>query len=131
MIGFAAAYKITGNAATSITGEGRINVMPYHSFSGLLILRGIHDGLSAPVFLLWGLVGSVSDLLGMGKLGESRLLRCDWQCPHEEIPTDALATHSQCFISTPSTIHHTPPSAEVGHVPRSTYPAIGRGSLQM
>ena len=30
-IGFAGPYKITGNATTPITGEGHINVMPYHS----------------------------------------------------------------------------------------------------
>ena len=31
VIGFAAAYKITGNSTTPIAGEGHINVMPYHS----------------------------------------------------------------------------------------------------
>jgi len=31
VIGFAAAYKITGNSTTPITGDGHINVMPYHS----------------------------------------------------------------------------------------------------
>jgi len=31
IIGFAAAYKITGNSTTPVTGEGHINVMPYHS----------------------------------------------------------------------------------------------------
>ena len=30
-IGFAGPYKITGNATTPITGEGHINMMPYHS----------------------------------------------------------------------------------------------------
>ena len=31
VIGFASPYKITGNSATPITGEGHINVMPYHT----------------------------------------------------------------------------------------------------
>jgi len=31
VIGFASVYKITGNASTPITGEGHINVQPYHS----------------------------------------------------------------------------------------------------
>ena len=31
VIGFAAAYKITGNAATSITGQGHISIQPYHT----------------------------------------------------------------------------------------------------
>jgi len=31
VIGFAGPYKITGNATTSITGQGHINVMSYHS----------------------------------------------------------------------------------------------------
>ena len=31
VIGFAAVYKITGNASTPITGAGHINVQPYHS----------------------------------------------------------------------------------------------------
>ena len=84
---------------------------------GLCFCVVLATDLVLQLFFLKRLVGSVSDLLGVGKLGERRLRRCDWHLTHREISAEFTGHTLTIHFSRTPTIHYIPPSAEVGHSP--------------